>query len=460
MEKNKYIAAVSLGCGNIAAAAATLDPDGRLRLLGVVRHPMQGIVRGEVNNIEQVSAGLRLAVSDLEEMVGGKIDGVFTGISGEHLQCAKSSYYVYIGGSDNEIRDDDVRKLWDSMNNLQPPQGICILDRIPQKYVIDSQSETMEPVGRFGQRLEATFNFLLGNRAIVDRIGRTFQRIGVSPLKIFAHAAASAEAVLSDDERDLGAAVVDIGAGCTDICIWYGNIMRYVATLPIGSDAINRDIRSSAIPERHIEKLKINHGYATADAIPEDKREASLRIPGRTPRETKVISYSDLTRIVESRMLDIVEAVEKALKESGYAGKLSSGIVLTGGGSCLSGTEELFRRKLGLEVRTAVPENGLSADSLEKASDPSLSTVIGIMLMALRESPIEVTEREELDGEISEQEPETLSETVTDGQGGGEIQEPETGNGQAGGKKRKKKPGWFKEVIGRIFDPEIIDEDM
>lgn len=289
-ENKNYIVAIDLGSGSVTAAAGSKDPDGRLNIIDMVSKPMQGMSCGEVINIEQVTGAVRAAVGELEEHLGIKVTEAYAGISGHDIKCADSSYFVYVSGEDHEICEEDVAKLHESMNSLQPPEGICILDRTPQKYVIDSREETMQPVGRFGQQLEATFNFILANRGSLERLNKAFLRLGIVQRRLFTNAQASAAAILTEDEKELGAAVIDIGAGCTDICIWQDNIMRYVGVLPVGSDAINRDIRSIAIPERFIEKLKTTHGYAVAAQIPEEKRSQNIKIKGRTQRENKEIS--------------------------------------------------------------------------------------------------------------------------------------------------------------------------
>lgn len=255
-ENKNYIVAIDLGSGSVTAAAGSKDPDGRLNIIDMVSKPMQGMSCGEVINIEQVTGAVRAAVGELEEHLGIKVTEAYAGISGHDIKCADSSYFVYVSGEDHEICEEDVAKLHESMNSLQPPEGICILDRTPQKYVIDSREETMQPVGRFGQQLEATFNFILANRGSLERLNKAFLRLGIVQRRLFTNAQASAAAVLTEDEKELGAAVIDIGAGCTDICIWQDNIMRYVGVLPVGSDAINRDIRSIAIPERFIENSR------------------------------------------------------------------------------------------------------------------------------------------------------------------------------------------------------------
>lgn len=393
MENKRYIAAIDLGSGKVTAAAGSKDPDGKLNIIDVVTRPMQGMSCGEVINIEQVTAAVRSAVNQLEEELGIKISEAYAGISGHDIKCADSSYFVYVSGEDHEICEEDVQRLHESMTSLQPPEGICILDRIPQKYVIDSREETKQPVGRFGQQLEATFNFVLGNRSSLERLNKAFTRLGISPLRLFTNAQASAAAVLTEDEKELGAAVVDIGAGCTDICIWQDNIMRYVAMLPIGSDAINRDIRSIAIPDRFIEKLKTTHGYAVANHIPEDKKAQSIKIKGRTPRENKEISFYNLAQIIEARLMDIVENVVEEIRESGYADKLGSGIVLTGGGALLRDIDLLFRERTKYDIRISgsYPEQ-LNEASATMAGDPALASVIGLLLLGSEECGLEPTD--------------------------------------------------------------------
>lgn len=388
-ENKNYIVAIDLGSGSVTAAAGSKDPDGRLNIIDMVSKPMQGMSCGEVINIEQVTGAVRAAVGELEEHLGIKVTEAYAGISGHDIKCADSSYFVYVSGEDHEICEEDVAKLHESMNSLQPPEGICILDRTPQKYVIDSREETMQPVGRFGQQLEATFNFILANRGSLERLNKAFLRLGIVQRRLFTNAQASAAAVLTEDEKELGAAVIDIGAGCTDICIWQDNIMRYVGVLPVGSDAINRDIRSIAIPERFIEKLKTTHGYAVAAQIPEEKRSQNIKIKGRTQRENKEISFYNLAQIIEARLLDIVENVMEEIKELGYADKLGSGIVLTGGGAYLKDIDTLFRERTKYDVRTGSAYPELVNDrSLPAADDMHLSSAIGLLLLGLQESRI------------------------------------------------------------------------
>ena len=391
MDNKSYIVAIDLGSSSIAVAAGSREPDGKLNVLDVVTKPMDGMVAGEVMNIEQVTGGIREAVSELVGKLGIKVSEAYTGVSGVDIKCAENSYFVYVASKDGEILDEDVAKLHDSMDNLQPPQGVVILDRVPQKYLIDRREETQYPVGRFGRELGSTFNYILGNGNSLERMGKAFARLNIKQLKTYTNAQASAAAVLTDDEKELGAAVINIGAGCSDICIWQDKILRYVGVIPIGSAAINHDIRSIAVPERNIEKLKTTYGYAVPSRIPEDKKDQTIKIKGRTARETKEVSFYNLSQIIEARLLDIVEHAMEEIKDAGYQGKLGAGIVLTGGGSLMKGIDILFNDKTGYDVRIGGTEHSLvSKESYEYADDIRLSTVLGLLLMGLKDSDIKV----------------------------------------------------------------------
>ena len=191
--------------------------------------------------------------------------------------------------------------------------------------------------------------------------------------------------MLLPDEKEEGVAVVDVGGGVTDVTVYYRNVVRYVASIPMGASAINRDIRTMSVPEKHVESLKQKYGSAVAELAPEDKL---IRVNGRTAREAKDILLRNLATVIEARATDIAEFVQQEIKDSGYAGKLAYGIVLTGGSAKLKDLDELFRRVTGMDVRVAVPETGITGESKEKVADAAFSTAVGILLKgARRRSP-------------------------------------------------------------------------
>ena len=208
--------------------------------------------------------------------------------------------------------------------------------------------------------------------------------------RILRREAGDAEAVLLPDEKEEGVAVVDVGGGVTDVTVYYRNVVRYIASIPIGASAINRDIRTMSVPEKHVESLKQKYGSAVAELAPEDKL---IRVNGRTAREAKDILLRNLATVIEARATDIAEFVQQEIKDSGFAGKLAYGIVLTGGSAKLKDLDELFRRVTGMDVRVAVPEAGITEESKEKIADPAYSTAVGILLKGAEQGGCAVVER-------------------------------------------------------------------
>lgn len=467
MEKNSFIVSIDLGCNKTVAALGIKTAEGKVAVADIVSTPMQGIVRGEVSNIEMVTSSLKEAIGLLEQRNEIEVKEAFVGISGQHIVCAANSGFVYVGGTDGEIKEEDVKKLCENMNNVQPPEGRVILSSIPQSYKVDSQEITTSPVGMFGHRLEATFNFILGGKSVIDRQSKAFDRVGVKCKGLFVSGMASAIAAATDDEKEMGVAVIDIGAGTTDICIYHENIVRYAAVIPMGADAINKDIKATAIPERIIEELKIKYGYATTSTIPADKLNCAIRIPARTAREKyKDISYRDLSTIIEARMSDIVDYVIDEIKESGYQGRLGAGIVLTGGGSNLAGVDTLFKERTGYEVRLGAAEYNLDLSSVESAFDTEMTAVVGLLLLgmgissvkpsALKQPQASATTKKinDLYGQDDEQEQKPAESD--------EPSEPAKDTEKQKGRKSGKKPK-IGTLLGKIFDTTfgvIDDEDL
>ena len=263
------------------------------------------------------------------------------------------------------------------MRNVQAPDDETIMERVPQNYMVDDNQEVRNPVGSFGKKLSSTFNFILCLKTPMQRLDMALKRLGIKMLGVMSDALATPEAVLLPDEKEEGVAVVDVGGGVTDVTVYYRNVVRYVASIPMGASAINRDIRTMSVPEKHVESLKQKYGSAVAELAPEDKL---IRVNGRTAREAKDILLRNLATVIEARATDIAEFVQQEIKDSGYAGKLAYGIVLTGGSAKLKDLDELFRRVTGMDVRVAVPETGITGESKEKVADAAFSTAVGILL--------------------------------------------------------------------------------
>lgn len=380
MEQKNYIIAIDLGSSNVAVAVAERNSDSGLTLLGIVTKPAQGVKAGLIDNIELVSTAVRSAVTEIEEQLGIRIAEAYTGLSGEFVRCARHKDFVFTQDPQNGISRQDVDALFERMRNVQAPDDETIMERIPQNYLVDDTQEVQNPVGSFGRRLASTFNFILCTKTPIERLGLALRRLGIRSLGTCANAPATAEAVLTPEEKEEGAVLVDIGGGITDVAVYYRNVLRYIATIPMGADAINADIRTLGIP-RHIDNLKCKYGWALAEMAPDNKM---ISVKGRTARETKDILLRNLAVVIEARATDIAEYVLQEIKDSGFEGKLAYGIVLTGGSAKLQGIDELFRRITKMEVRIGNGSECADEATRSKAEDPALSTVMGLLLYGAR----------------------------------------------------------------------------
>ena len=390
MERKNYTVAVDLGSSSVVVAVGAKKPDGPMEVISVISKPVEGVAAGRIENIELVGNAIRDAVAETENALGIRISEAYAGISGEFVRCARHTDHVFVYDPQNGVAQRDVDALFDRMRNVQAPDDETIMERIPQNYVVDDNQEVRNPVGSFGKKLSSTFNFILCLKTPIQRLDMAFKRIGIRMLGVFPDALATAESVLLPDEKEEGAVVVDLGGGVTDVTVYYRNVVRYIASIPMGASAINRDIRTMSVPEKHVESLKCKYGSAVAELAPEDKL---IRVNGRTAREAKDILLRNLATVIEARATDIAEFVLQEIRDSGYAGKLAYGIVLTGGSAKLKDIDELFRRVTGMEVRIASPETGIAEESKESVADPAYAAVTGILLKGAEQGYCAVMER-------------------------------------------------------------------
>ncbi len=397
MEK-KYIVAIDLGVSNIVIAVATPTVQdlvesaksisdiergadrGVLNLEYITSLPSEGFMAGKIDNIELAAKSISRALDKVREELHMDIYELYVGVSGESIYCTGYTDHVFVPDSTNGVTQQDVKALFDRMQNVQVAEGKYIMERIPQNYVVDDTRDVKNPVGTFGSRLSSTFNFIISDNTPLQRVDMALRRQNIKLRRLFSNAVVVGDAVLTPDEKEEGVAVVDIGGGLTNIAIYYRNVVRYISTIPMGANTINNDIRTLMIPERYIEKLKLRYGYALAEAAPESK----IVITGRTKRETKEIVAYNLAAVIEARTEQIAEFVKHEIKDSGYEGKLPYGIVLTGGSAQLRKIDELFRRTTGYDVRIAEAEDVISPETRSKITSTSESTVVGLLLHGLK----------------------------------------------------------------------------
>ena len=375
MENKGYIVAIDLGSSDVAMGVAEKGPEG-IRLAALVSEPCEGVVAGQIENIKSVSQAIGKAKEEIQQQLGIRITEAYAGISGQFVRCASHKDYVFTADKLNGVSQTDVDRLFDRMRNVQAPNDEVVMERIPQNYVTDNNTEVRNPVGAFCSKLSSTFNFILCTQIPMQRLELALKNCGIVLKRLFPNTMAIPEAVLFPEEKEEGVAVVDIGGGVTDVSVYYRNVLRYVATIPIGGSAINRDIRSQSIPEKHVETLKCRFGSALAELAPD----TLVNIKGRTARESKDIPRRNLATIIEARMHDIVDYVVQELQASGYYEKLAYGVVLSGGTARLQGVDELFRRATGMEVRIADTAEGFLPAPEDLPTGPEFATVSGLLL--------------------------------------------------------------------------------
>ena len=377
MERKNYIVAVDLGSSSVRVAVGEKTDGGLMEIACVVSKPVEGVRAGKIENIELVSQAVCEAFGEVEEQLGIHITEAYAGISGDFVRCARHTDHVFVYDPQNGVNQKDVDALFDRMRNVQAPDDEMIMERVPQNYAVDDDREVRNPVGSFGKKLSSTFNFILCQRTPMQRLEMALKRLGIRTLGIIPDALATPESVLLPDEKEEGIAVVDVGAGVTDVTVYYRNVVRYVVSIPMGASAINRDIRTLSVPEKHVESLKRKYGSAVAELASDEKL---IRVNGRTAREAKDILLRNLATVIEARATDIAEFVLQEIRDSGYADKLAYGIVLTGGSAALKDLDELFRRVTKMDVRVALPETGITEASKERVADPACVTVVGLLL--------------------------------------------------------------------------------
>ena len=387
MEKKNYVVAIDIGTSEIVIAVGSLAEEGVLNIETVVAESCDGMLAGLVDNSQMVTDSLRRAKEKAEQQAGIAITDAYVTISGKFVRCARYTDHVFVEDADNCISQRDVNALSERMRNVKSADGEIIMEHFPINYKGTSGSEMKNPVGSYSPQLSSTYNFILCEHMAKDRLLRVFMGVGIKIRNLYAGAAVIGESVLNNDEKEEGVAVVDIGTGVTDVAVYYGGVLRYIATIPMGGAVINADIRAYAgtIPAKMVESLKCRYGSAVVSQTPDEL----ITVKGGS-RAIKPIQRLNLAAVIEARMSDIAEYVWTEIKESGYAKKLAAGIVLTGGTSALANIADLFQKITKQEVRVACAEMGVATESLEKVSSPNLTMAVSLLLRGAKVGPCPV----------------------------------------------------------------------
>jgi cell division protein FtsA len=377
--KNECVAAVDIGTTKIVALVGRKNEKGMLEIMAISKTESKGVKRGVVQNIEDTVNAIQTTIEEVRAKSGMEFSEVFVGIAGQHIRSIRNRGYINRDSYDDEITRDDIQRLVNDMQKIPIEAGEEIIHVIPQNYVVDNEPGIKHPVGMSGKRLEANFHIVIGQISSLKNIEKCINRVGLKVKSLILEPLASSEAVLTEDEKEAGVALVDIGGGTTDIAVYYDGIIRHTAVIPFGGNVITSDIKDGcSILQRQAEMLKVQFGSALGDMEPEEK---VVTIPGIAGREPKEISFRSLAFIIQSRMEEIIDHITFELETSGYADKLAAGLVITGGGALLRNLPQLVKFHTGLDVRVGQPSERITGNKSQEANHPMYATSVGLLLM-------------------------------------------------------------------------------
>jgi cell division protein FtsA len=373
-EDKNLIVGLDIGTSKIVALVAELQPDGELKVVGLGQHISRGLKKGVVINIDSTMQSVQRALEEAELMANCKINNVFTGIAGSHIKSLNSHGMVKI--KDAEVSQMDVDRVVETARAIALPADQQILHILTQEFIIDGQEDVREPLGMSGMKLEVKVHIVTGAVAAAQNIVKCIKRCGIDVSDLILQPLASSLAVLTEDEKELGVCLVDIGGGTTDIAVYKQGAIRHTAVVPIAGDQMTNDVAVAfRTPTQSAEEIKIKHGCALGELV--DAREM-IEVPGVDGREPRQLSVGTLAEVLHPRVKELYELVLAELRRSGMEQMIASGIVITGGAAMMKGMVELGEEVFHMPVRLGLPRQigGLS----EVVSNPRYSTAVGLVL--------------------------------------------------------------------------------
>lgn len=381
MEPSEIVVGLDIGTTKIVAIVGRRNEFGKIEILGMGKSESYGVARGVVQNIDQTVQAIRTAVADAENKSGVDIKIVNVGIAGQHIKSMQHRGIKTRSSIEEEISQKDIDALIDDMFKLVMQPGEEIIHVLPQEYIIDNEQGIKNPIGMSGIRLEANFHIITGQIAAARNIYKCVHKANLEASGLTLEPLASADAVLSNEEKEAGVVLVDIGGGTTDVAIFQDGIIRHTAVIPFGGNVITEDIKEGCtIIKSQAELLKIKFGSALAS---ENQENEIVSIPGLRGRPHKEISVRNLSAIIQARMEEIVEHVYYEIKNSGYEKKLIAGIVITGGGAQLKHVTQLVEYITGMDTRIGYPNEHL-AKGTEDVTLPMFATAVGLVMKELQ----------------------------------------------------------------------------
>ena len=377
--KKDLLVGIDIGTSKVVTLVGETTASGSLNIIGMGSHPSQGLKRGVVVNIESTVQSIQRSVEDAEHMVGCEIYSAYTGIAGSHIRGLNSHGIVAI--RDGEVSQSDVVRVIDAAKAIAIPADQKIIHVLPQEYIIDHQDSIREPVGMSGVRLEAKVHIVTGAVSAAQNIVKCMQRCGLVATDIVLEQFASSQSILSEDEKELGVCMIDIGGGTSDIAIFTDGAIRYTAVIPIAGDQVTNDIAIALrTPTRHAEDIKIKYGCALQDLVDTNQ---TIDIQAIGDRVNKRIPARALAEVVEARYEELFMLAFSEIKRSGFESLITAGVVLTGGASKIAGAQELAERIFKMPVRIGKPHqvSGLP----EVINNPIYATSVGLLVYGMQQ---------------------------------------------------------------------------
>jgi cell division protein FtsA len=381
---SEIIVGLDIGTTKIACLVGRKSENGKIEILGVGKSESIGVTRGVVSNIERTVASIKAAVAEASEKSGVEIKVVRVGIAGQHIKSVQFNGMHTRKSYEDEITSKDIDALIDDMYKLAMLPGEEIIHVLPQEFTIDSESGIKDPIGMCGVRMQANFHIITGQVTAIKNIYKCVTKAGLTVDELTLEPLASSAAVLSEEEKEAGVVLVDIGGGTTDLAIFQDGIIRHTAVIPFGGNVITDDIKQGCtILRNQAELLKTKFGSALAM---ENRDSDIVVIPGLKGRDPKEISVRNLSNIIQARMEEILEHVHYEIRNSGFEKQLIGGIVLTGGGSQLKHMKQLVEYVTGMDCRIGYPNEHVSKAPSEEMLMPYLSTGVGLVIDGLEKS--------------------------------------------------------------------------
>lgn len=372
--EKSLVVGLDIGTSKIVAIVGELQADGEVEVIGLGSHPSRGLKRGVVVDMESTEQSIQRAVEEAELMAGCEIHSVFAGISGNHIRSLNSDGTVAI--KDKEVTEGDVERVLDAARAVPVAADQKVLHVLPQEYVIDNQDGIRQPIGMAGVRLEAHVHVVTAAMSATQNIGKCVARCGLSVDELILQQLAASYAVLTEDEKDLGVCMVDIGAGTTDIAVFTEGAIRHTACIPIAGDQVTNDIAVALrTPSQHAEDIKIKYACALEQLARNDE---TIQVPSVGDRSSRRLERQTLAQVVEARYRELFSLIQTELRRSGFENMVAAGLVLTGGAAKMEGAVELAEEIFHMPVRLAAPQyvSGLS----EVVTNAIHATGVGLLL--------------------------------------------------------------------------------